>query len=210
MTNLARYAAKVFGSTAGSNQMAKYGSLIAAPPGNLYDGSTITPDIVQELSNYSDGLYAATGGAYSPTIQDQNSLFYLMSYQIAYLLEKGIPEWNSDTTYYSNDYVRSGSQLYYSLTDSNLNNAVTDNTKWAYPSLYLNSTYINNGTAIAFYNANNVHYASLSASAATSDASYSLPPGYPTISNQALVSSTLGAMNWGDNISIPNNGVIKL
>src|SRR6185437_13704395 len=96
MTNLARYAAKVFGSTAGSNQMAKYGSLIAAHPGNLYDGSTITPDIVQELSNYSDGLYAATGGAYSPTIQDQNSLFYLMSYQIAYLLEKGIPEWNSD------------------------------------------------------------------------------------------------------------------
>lgn len=105
MTRLARYTQQVFGSQAGSNQMAEYGSLVASPPGNLYSGTTITPAIVQGLSNYLQGQYAALSGAYSPTIQDHNSLFYLFAYQLAYLMNSGIAEWDSGTTYSTGNQV---------------------------------------------------------------------------------------------------------
>jgi len=131
MSQLTRYTQKVFASTAGSNQLSEYGSFIASPPGNLYSGSTITPAIVQQLSNFLDGQYAAVGGSYSPTIQDHNSLFYLLSYQSAYVLQSGIPEWDSGTTYYIGNMVRDNSGIVYvSLTDSNLNNNITDASKW--------------------------------------------------------------------------------
>ena len=139
MSNLLRYTQQIFASLAGNNQLSEYGSFIASPPGNLYNGSTITPAIVQQLSNYLEGLYAATGGAYSPTIQDHNSLFYLLSYQIAYLLQKGIPEWDPGTTYYINDFVKVGEQLYISLQNTNLNHLVTDNSWWRFPNVNANS-----------------------------------------------------------------------
>ena len=135
MAELLRYTQQIFASSAGNNQLSEYGSFIAAPPGNLYSGSTITPAIVQQLGNYLEGLYAATGGAYSPTIQDQNSLFYLLSYQLAYILQSGISEWDAGTTYFTNQYVRSGRNLYVSLQDNNLNNAVTNNSYWSTSSI---------------------------------------------------------------------------
>lgn len=152
MSNLLRYTQQIFASLAGNNQLSEYGSFIASPPGNLYNGSTITPAIVQQLSNYLEGLYAATGGAYSPTIQDHNSLFYLLSYQIAYLLQKGIPEWDAGTTYFINDFVKVGEKIYISLQNTNLNNLVTDTAWWIYPDVYANSvisnTTIDAGTTI--------------------------------------------------------------
>jgi hypothetical protein len=152
MSNLLRYTQQIFASLAGNNQLSEYGSFIASPPGNLYNGSTITPAIVQQLSNYLEGLYAATGGAYSPTIQDHNSLFYLLSYQIAYLLQKGIPEWDAGTTYFINDFVKVGEKIYISLQNTNLNHLVTDTAWWRYPDVYANSvtsnTNISAGTTI--------------------------------------------------------------
>lgn len=133
MPNLSRYTQKIFASTAGANQLSEYGSFIASPPGNLYSGSTITPEIVQALSNFLDGQYAATGGTYSPTIQDHNSLFYLFSYQLAYLFQLGIPEWDSDTTYNIGSIVQSSGINYVSLQNNNLNNAITDGSYWTTP-----------------------------------------------------------------------------
>ena len=123
MSALSRYTQKLFGTTAGANQLGKYGSWLASPPGNLYSGSTINPSIVQALSNFQEGLYASTGGAYSPLIQDQNSLFYLAFYQLSYLLQSGIPEWDSETTYFTNNFVRVGAVVYVSLIDNNTNNS---------------------------------------------------------------------------------------
>jgi len=123
MAGLTRYLQKLFGISAGSNQMAKYGSFLTTPA--LYDGATITPDIIQALVNFNEGLYSAVGGAYSPTIQDQNSLFFLAFYQLSYLLTRGIPEWDAGTTYNTNDFCKIGNILYYSLTDSNTNNDPT-------------------------------------------------------------------------------------
>ena len=93
MVALVRYTQQIFASLAGNNQLSEYGSFAASPPGNLYSGSTINPNIVQQLTNYLQGQYSAVGGSYSPTIQDHNSLFYLFSYQLSYILQSGIPEW---------------------------------------------------------------------------------------------------------------------
>ena len=130
MSRLARYTQKIFGSTAGSNQMATFGSEAAGFPFTC-DGATVTPTIVQGLSQYLSGWFSGVLGSFSPTIEDMNALFYLLSYQIAYLLQTGIPEWDSGTTYYVGDLVQDGSgQIYKSLTNSNLNNALTDATNW--------------------------------------------------------------------------------
>ena len=55
--------------------------------------------------------------------------YTLYGYQLAYLMQEGVPEWNADTTYYIGSIVNDGlGNCYRSLTDSNLNNALTDTT----------------------------------------------------------------------------------
>ena len=76
MSRPARYTQQVFGSTAGANQMAQFGSLAAAAP-LTYSGTTITPAIVQALSAYLNGWLSAVVGANSPAIEDMNSICYL-------------------------------------------------------------------------------------------------------------------------------------
>ena len=129
MPKLLRYPQKLFGINAGANQMSKYGS--ANSTKETYSGATITPAIVQALPEFLQGFYAALGGAYSPTTQDLNSLFYNSSYNDNYFYENGIPEWDPDTTYFLDSFCRVGNVLYYSLDDDNLNeNPVTEITKW--------------------------------------------------------------------------------
>ncbi len=130
MSKLARYAQKLFGSSAGSNQMAQYGSFAAGAP-LRYTGSSITPDIVQALSNYLTGWKGAVVGNNSPMLEDQNSIDYLFSYQLAYLFQAGIPEWNSATPYYIGSFASDGvGGIYLSITGSggspNTNNALSN------------------------------------------------------------------------------------
>ncbi len=125
MAKILRKAAKVFASGAGVNQIAQFGSLAAGSP-----AFTTDPDVIQALSNYLTGWFGAVIGANSPAEEDMNAILYLLSYQVAYLLQTGIGEWNSTTTYYIGSFVSSGSKIYVSLTDTNLNHAVTDATNW--------------------------------------------------------------------------------
>lgn len=130
MAKLTRYDQLVFGSTAGSDQMAQFGSFAAGAP-LTYDGSTITPDIVQALSNYLTGWKGAVVGNNSPTIEDMNALCFLFGYQLAYVMQAGIPEYNADTVYYIGSLVNSGGYVYVSLTDANTGNALTSTSNWA-------------------------------------------------------------------------------
>lgn len=116
---------KIFGSSAGFQQLSQIGSLAAGSPVYSTD-----PDVLQALANYIDGWFDVVIGNNSPAIEDMNSLCYLYAYQLAYILQAGIAEWNAGTTYYTGSFVNSGGQLFVSLVDNNLNNAVTDNTKW--------------------------------------------------------------------------------
>ena len=128
MSNLTRTTQQIFAQNAGFEQIAQIGSLAASAPVYTTNLSTI-----QALSNYLDGLYSIVVGENSPAIQDFNAFFFLITSQLAYIFQKGVPEWDAGTTYYTNSMVQDGSgNIYISLTNSNLNNALTDGTNWTY------------------------------------------------------------------------------
>ncbi len=127
MPAISRVTQKLFGSTAGINQVAQFGSKAAGAP--LF---TTDPATIQALSEFTAGWFDAVLGVNNPMIEDMNALWLLAFRQIAYILERGIPAWDSGTTYFTGDIVSSGTtgDTYVSLIDTNLNQAVTDATKW--------------------------------------------------------------------------------
>lgn len=126
MSKIARATQKIFGVSAGPDEISQFGSLAAADP-----TFTIDPVVLQALSNYDDGWFAGVLLENSPAIEDMNSLFYLITYQLCYMFQAGISEWDSGTTYFINSLVTSGPFTYISIVDNNTNNLVTDNSKWA-------------------------------------------------------------------------------
>lgn len=126
MAKIARKNQKRFGSTATLSQVGKFGSLAAGSPAN-----TLDPEEIQSLSNYLGGWFSAILGNNSPAIEDMNALCFLFAYQLTYLFQSGIPEWNTSAIYYIGSLVLSGSTVFQSLTDDNTgNNPATDATNW--------------------------------------------------------------------------------
>lgn len=129
MAKIVRAVQNLFGSTAGANQIAKFGSLAAGTP-LTYSGTTADPVVIQSLSQFLAGWNSAVIGANSPAIEDMNALFFLIFRQLAYIFQAGVPEWDSATIYYTGSMVNVSGTLYISLIDNNLNNATSDITKW--------------------------------------------------------------------------------
>lgn len=125
MAKLDKIAQKLFGSGAGFHQIIKFGSLFAG-------ATAYTTDVAEmmSLSNWLTGWYGAAIGGNAPTIQDMNAVHTVLSYQLGYLMQAGVPEWDSETVYYIGSFTNSGGKLYISLTDDNTNNAVTDTSNW--------------------------------------------------------------------------------
>ncbi len=127
MANLTKVAQKIFAGSAGVDEIAQFGSLFASgAPGTF----TTDPATVQALSNFDTGWFGAAIDGNSPAIEDMNALFFLCFYQLAYIMQKGVPEWDVTTTYYSGSMVLSSGVLYSSLSDSNTGNAVSSETYW--------------------------------------------------------------------------------
>lgn len=126
MAKITRKNQLIFGSTAGVNQIAEIGSLAAGTPVFSTD-----PDTIQSLSNYLNGWFDIVIGENSPAIEDMNALCYLYAYQLAYLFQAGVAEWNTSTVYYIGSLVNVAGVLYSSLTDANTgNNPASDTTNW--------------------------------------------------------------------------------
>jgi hypothetical protein len=129
MAKIPRKNQKLFGSSASVNQVAKFGSLAAGAPVR-YDG-TADPDNIQALSNFLSGMFGATLGNNSPAEEDINALFFLAFYQLAYMFQSGVPEWNTSTTYFIGSMVSDGiNQIYVSITDNNTGNALSSSSNW--------------------------------------------------------------------------------
>ena len=124
-TNLTRITQFIFGSTAGGDQIGEFGSLAASDP-----TFTTDPEVAMNTPEWLGGWFSAILGGNSPAIEDMNAFCFVVTYQLAYLLQKGVPQWDAGTTYYTDAIVKSGGVLYVSLVDTNLNHDVTDNTKW--------------------------------------------------------------------------------
>lgn len=126
MPKITRALQKIFGSTAGGTEIGQFGSLAAGTP--TY---TTNPVSIQQLSNFLQGWYGAVISGASPAIEDMNALFYLITYQLAYLMQQGVPEWNASTEYYIGSMAQDGNGIVYvSLVDNNLNNALTNSAFW--------------------------------------------------------------------------------
>lgn len=155
-----------------NNVVSQYGSLKAGSPNYSSD-----PDIIQDLPAWGNGWSGAVIANSAPALQDLNSLFYVITRQLGYLVQTGVAEWDENTVYYIGSIVNNGSgglivsiaddhsapisdvtkwqpylpslawrsnysyivgdivrnstgALYASLDDSNLNNSLTDPTKW--------------------------------------------------------------------------------
>lgn len=97
----------------------------------------ITQDIatLQALSAYSIGWPDALISPETlPPFEESQALDYIETYQICYLLQEGIAEYDAGTTYYTNSIVKqSGTyNLYGSVIDDNTGNSLTDITKWTF------------------------------------------------------------------------------
>jgi hypothetical protein len=118
------------GSLTPTGNIAQFGSLAAAAP--AYSGD---PATIQSLAAWLNGLAAALinapNGLASPALEDLNGLFYVLTYQLAYLKQAGLAEWDATVTYYIGSWAQNGAGIpYVSLTDNNTNNILTDTNNW--------------------------------------------------------------------------------
>ena len=102
--------------------------------GSEQTGTKITtqdPETVQALSAWGTGwANAVIGGSKLPPMEELQATTFVPTYHLAYLFQEGIAEWNAETKYHTGSWVKSGQQIYASLVDDNVNNALTDETKW--------------------------------------------------------------------------------
>lgn len=130
MPAIARKTQKIFGgSLTPTGTIAKFGSLAAAAP--AYSGDIAQIQTPAWLNGLAAALINAPGGLASPALEDFNGIFYTLTTQIAYLLQSGIPEWDTDTTYFQYNFVRIGLVVYVSKTNDNQgNNPLVDANNW--------------------------------------------------------------------------------
>ena len=128
MARLTRKNIKVFAGSASNNGV--FGSLQANDP-------TLSNDIetIQSLNAWEQGWNAATETSEElPPLEEIQSVSYVTTYQQAYIMQEGLPEWAATVTYYKGSLTKkvtsTGFQIYCSLTDNNTNNVLTDTTHW--------------------------------------------------------------------------------
>lgn len=125
MAKIPRVVARIFGGSSGPSQIAQFGSLAAGSP-----NYTTNPTLIQGLSNWLTGWFGAVIGGNAPAIEDMNAFCYVMAYQIAYLMQAGVPEWDASTVYYTGSLANSNGTLYMSIQNDNTNHAVSDPAFW--------------------------------------------------------------------------------
>lgn len=122
---------KIFASAlAPAGNVAQAGSTVGGVP--VYSSD---PAVLQGLAAWANGIQAqlinAPGGLSSPVLEELNGILLTLSYQIAYLKQQGIAEWDPTVTYFTGSWALSAAGVpYVSKTDNNTNNILTDATNW--------------------------------------------------------------------------------
>ena len=126
MAKIDRISQKVFAQNAGPTERAQIGSLADGEPQFTSD-----PEVMQSRLRFQEGFKGICLGNNSPAIEDMNSLMYLVTRQLAYLLQSGVPEWHSSTDYHTGQICIHQGKLYQSIVDNNLGeNPLTSTGKW--------------------------------------------------------------------------------
>lgn len=119
MPKILRKTLTQFGNAGPTSSFGQFGSKEAGTPQTSQD-----PTVIQQLAawvnGWQDAVVTANKAAY---MEDMNGWCFVHSYMSAYILQQGIPEWDSGTTYYQNSVVQyNNGQWFNSLQDNNLNN----------------------------------------------------------------------------------------
>jgi len=125
MSRIVRKIQKIFADITPANSIAQFGSHKA--------GSTVYSDdlaIIQGLAAWGNGFAGGVVGTNSPPLQDFNGIVRVVTQQLAYLLQRGVPEWEVATDYHVGCFVSQNGTIYVSLQDNNTGHAVTDTNWW--------------------------------------------------------------------------------
>jgi hypothetical protein len=141
MSKILRKTAYLFAVNAGAAGIEEFAS--KETTGSLV--YSVNPAAIQTAAWMLGWTAAQYQGVFAPYYQDRNAVDFVASYQIAYLLQQGIPEWDSATTYYTNSIVQSGGNIYFSAIDGNINNMPPLNASNSYWTLSVLSTQRTNG-----------------------------------------------------------------
>lgn len=120
MAKILRKTLVQFGNAGPTTSFGQFGSKEAGSPQTSQD-----PSVLQQLSAWTQGWQdAVVSGNKAAYLEDMNGWCFVHSYMMAYVLQQGIPEWDSGTTYYLNSVVQANNgQWFNSLQDTNLGNA---------------------------------------------------------------------------------------
>lgn len=127
MVELDRKLQKIFaGGVLPNNVLGIFGSGAEGAP--AYSGDL---DVLQSLDAYIEGFASAVINNSAPAMQDMNTLHYIVTTQLAYLFQQGVPLWLATETYYIGSIAKDANGiLYRSLTSDNTGNALTDANNW--------------------------------------------------------------------------------
>lgn len=130
MAKYTRITGKVFGSSADPTgndpEIGQFGSALAGTYNGTSDVATI-----QSLPAWQDGFISAvTPNTQFPPLPEMTGFGKVLSYQLCYLLQQGVAEYDSGTTYYEGNWVSYNKALYIAKTDNFSNIAPTNTTYW--------------------------------------------------------------------------------
>ena len=116
VNKLKRFTQKIFGLDSGDKEMVEFGTPTEGRP--IFIDKMQDPAAVQ-TKYYEQGWFPESlTGNIRPYAEDMNGVHFLHSYQLAYILQAGIPEWDSNTPYFKDCICRKGAVLYISIKDS--------------------------------------------------------------------------------------------
>lgn len=132
MAKITRQTYFPFAAGAPTDDVEAFGSTAVGSPDYTKDIPTI-----QTPAAWNTGWRAALLSGLAPTLQDQNAVHYVHGQMLGYILQQGVAEWDSGTTYFVGTLVTNPGtgDVYVSIQNNNLNNAIsnlTNNAWWEY------------------------------------------------------------------------------
>lgn len=127
MAKITRKTQKIFADSAAASQITAFGSIKANSPNPpVYSKD---PDVIQS-NEFMQGWTGATQDDYAPYRQDMNAIQNLVTRQLAYLFQAGIPEYDSATQYYENSFCQINGIIYRCIQDALNKNPTTEIAYW--------------------------------------------------------------------------------
>ena len=96
MGKINRAIQKIFGSNANSTAITEFGTAKNAEPTYITDGNV---NDIQANPSFLTGWANSLEQDLAPFMQDSNALWYMITSQVAYIMQQGIPEYDENSEY---------------------------------------------------------------------------------------------------------------